>query len=76
MRVGCRGEADPNRALQIVSIMDVKNSFSVPSGPVPTQAGLLALLDNWITEYGDRAAPDLDEQLSALEQSKLQFEQP
>jgi tellurite resistance protein len=72
---------DPNRALQIVSVMEVRNSFSVPSGTVPsstvpTQAGLLALLDNWITEYEDRADPDLDEQLSALEQSKLQFEQP
>jgi len=48
----------------------------VPSDTVPTQAGLLALLDNWITEYGDRADPDLDEQLGALEQSKLQFEKP
>ena len=67
---------DANRALQIISVMELKNDFSMPSGTAPTQAGLLALLDNWITEYGDRADPDLDEQLSALEQSKLQFEQP
>ncbi len=67
---------DRSRALQIVSVMELKNSFSVPSRPVPTQSGLLSLLDNWITEYGSRSEPDLDEQLKDLEQNRLQFERP
>jgi hypothetical protein len=40
----------------------------------PTQPGLLALLERWISEYSDQVDPDLDKQLQSLEQNPLQFE--
>jgi len=66
---------DANRAIEIASVIEIKNSFSAPPAVIPVQAGMLTLLENWIAEYGDRADPDLDEQQDSLERSQLQFEQ-
>ena len=37
------------------------------------QPGLLALLERWIEEYGDREDPDFDEQLRELESNPVRF---
>ena len=40
---------------------------------VPAQPGLAALLENWDREFGERADPDLDEQLRSLEEAPVQL---